>query len=42
MEDVNLGLMIPDTFTLEIWEKLLVVMGEVNIGIIPATHNTIT
>ena len=37
VEDVDLGLKRPSTFLLKIREKLLVVMGEVDIGTIPAT-----
>ena len=37
MVDVDLGLEIPDTFPLKIQEKLLVVMGEFDIGPRPTT-----
>ena len=37
MVDVDLGQKIPATFTISIWNKLLVVIGEVDIGIRSAT-----
>ena len=40
--DVYIGLKKPATFPLTIWKKLLVVMGEVNIGPRPATLYPIT
>ena len=37
MEEVDIGLKIPATILLTTAEKLLMVMGEVDIGLIPAT-----
>ena len=42
MVEVDLGIKIPANFTIEIWEKLLVMMGEVDIGTIPDTPPPIT
>ena len=36
-EDVNLGLKIPDTISFTMVDKVLMLMGELDIGIRPAT-----
>ena len=42
MENVDLGQKRPATFTIKIWDKLLVVIVEVDIGPRPSTLTTIT
>ena len=41
-EEVEIGLKIPATIPIKIVDKLLIMMGEVDIGIIPATIPLIT
>ena len=42
MADMNLGIKMPDTLPLEILDNKLTVIGEVNIGTVPATITPIT